>query len=511
VACLGHYNLYLTVNGETSATTLDYLPENTQKSFFVDPSAEHVGDGSSLLPWRDFADGNPDNAMQWAAINDALRFYDVIIYFSARHADTDTAEEMTNLYDDAVVRVKRTDTSTHRLTLDGHALYNTNVFSGAWTYNMGLNSMRLVMTGGCCISIGWDNDASYDYVTLRGFEVTGSGARVRWGGSYSTIEYMNIHDVMDLGATLQFTPALIDGTCIPLGIDHAVTLRHNQLHRTIGEAIYIASNYNYVEDGGCIDGPYSGDNHYDFLIEGNIVDQPGFHGGEGDAIDLKAGIYNVTIRGNLLTNLVGYGITTLGQMPNSTHLSNYLIEGNIIEDAPPPWYASISPNGLKGAIIRNNVLRDCIPGSYGAITQDVRAPGTPTGAQFQLENNTIDGGCYSFVFAALDDVPILRNNLFLDPGSIVSSNSGLDSDYNLFVGAFGDFAEGPNSVLVPTNDGIVRQVGMDDHLVPNSPAIGVGLNLSPLFTADIERTPRSLDGPWDIGAYTFQSANVRNR
>ena len=498
----GTYTVQLMANGRPAQTTVTLEPIESQTAFYVDPSALRVGDGSALTPWRDFEDGNPNQAAHWAAINRALAVSDVTIFFSARHADSDTAEEMTNAYTDAVVRVNRTDTSAHHLTLDGESFYNTNVFAGAWASNHGTNRMRLRMTGGCCVSIGWDNDASYDHVTLRGFEVTGSGGRVRWGGSFSVIEDMWIHDVTDLGATLQFTPAVIDGTCIPIGIDHDVTIRHNLIERNIGESIYIASNYNYVEDGGCVEGPFSGDNHYDFLVEQNTVDEPAFYGAEGDGVDFKAGIYNVTIRQNLIKHLRGYGITTLGQMPNSTHPSNYLIEQNIIEDAPGPWYAGISPNGLKGAIVRNNVIRNCTPDSYGALTQDVRAPGTPTGAMFQVYNNVLDG-CGGPTFAAMDDAPVLRNNLFLSP-PFIAANNGIDSDWNVFVQSPPPTPEGPNSEVVPSAEGIVVARGLDDHLVLGSPAIGAGFNLSSLFTFDLEGSPRPATGPWDVGAYVFK-------
>jgi len=322
------------------------------------------------------------------------------------------------------------------------------------------------------------------------------------------MEYLTIHDVSILGSTFQFHPALLDGTCIPLGISHDVTIRHNRLINNIGESMYIASNYNWPDDGGCVEGPDSGDNHYDFLIEGNTIDEAGFYGEEGDGIDLKAGIYNVTIRGNFIRGLRGSGITMAGQMPNSTHDSNYLIEGNIIEDAYPPFYSSINIGGTKGLTIRNNVLRNCQPGSYGAIVSAVRqdspdgTPLTPTNARIQVYNNTIDGGldnaCVGMSFTYVDDVVVLRNNLFLDsPPGLAAPQ--IDSDFNLFVGTLPNSPEGPNSDVVPTADGIVVARGSDDHLAPMSPAIGQGTPI-PSFNVDIGGNPRN-PSVWDIGAY----------
>jgi hypothetical protein len=116
------------------------------------------------------------------------------------------------------------------------------------------------------MSIGWDDDNQRDYVTIRGFEVTGPGARIRWGGNYSYLERMWVHDVKVTGATVQFNQAVTDGTCLDLGIDHDVTVRNNLIQKGIGEGIYVAGNYNDPSDGGCQTGPNGGDNHYDVLL-----------------------------------------------------------------------------------------------------------------------------------------------------------------------------------------------------------------------------------------------------
>jgi hypothetical protein len=510
----GTYTLQLSVTDATGTTqaqtTVRYLPASSQVEFYVDPTFERIGNGTARLPWRDFEDGNPLQDAQWAAINNALATSDVIVYFSARQALEDLRETIIGGLgpQDAVVRVRRIDTSTHRLTLDGMSMYNTNDLLGNWVPNTGVNRMRLFMTGGCCISIGWDNDTSMDYVTIRGFELTGPGGRVRWGGSYSVMEYLWIHDVSVLGSTFQFNPATIDGTCIPIGIDHDVTIRHNRLERNIGESMYIASNYNAAEDSGCLTPPNDGDTHHDFLVEANLIIEPGFYGQEGDGIDFKAGIYDVTIRGNYITRLRGNGISNLGQMPASTHLSNFLIEGNVIENAPPPYFATMTLNGLKGVIVRNNVLRNCDPGSYGAIVSQARTPGvTPNGAKIQMYSNTIDG-CYGAGFQDMDDAPVLRNNLFLTPeGSpaITGAPAGIDSDFNLFtITALPATPEGPDSIIWPTAEGIVVLRGVDEHLAapsPFNPAIGQGIPI-PTFNVDIAGNPRT--GPvWDIGAYVF--------
>jgi hypothetical protein len=193
--------------------------------------------------------------------------------------------------------------------------------------------MRLKMTDGCCFSIGWDDDVKRDYITIRGFEVTGSGARVFWGGSHSVLENMWVHDITTLGATLIFSGAVSEyPACQELGKSHAITVRNNLIERGIGEGLYIAGNYLLESDGGC---PSYGNTHSDILIESNTIRAPGINGDQGDGIDLKAGLMNVTVRNNVIQSTYtksgddgGNGIVTLGTFAPAR--TNYLIERNLI-------------------------------------------------------------------------------------------------------------------------------------------------------------------------------------
>src|SRR5213594_459693 len=100
-------------------------------------------------------------------------------------------------------------------------------------------------------SLGWyDGDPYFqqwnggqggklDYVTMRGFEVTGISGRVTWGGSYSVLEYIWSHDVTDEGAPVQLAAAVTDYTaCIDMGRSHDITIRNVLVERVIGEGLY---------------------------------------------------------------------------------------------------------------------------------------------------------------------------------------------------------------------------------------------------------------------------------
>src|ERR1051326_3992247 len=170
-----------------------------------------------------------------------------------------------------------------------------------------------------------------NYTTIRGFDVSGSTGRVVFAGNYSVVEYMHIHDVTDVGATLMFHAA-VNPDCTPaFGNLHDITIRNNIIERGFGEGIYISGNY--LEDGGCL---AWGNTHNDILIEGNLIDQTLSNGGQPDNIDLKAGLMNLTIRKNILKGggLQSAGIVSLGLIPGSDNLpaarTNYLIEDNLI-------------------------------------------------------------------------------------------------------------------------------------------------------------------------------------
>jgi len=403
-------------------------------AFYVDPSFTGTGDGSERAPWRTLVeDHNPAFAGQWAAINRALADGSVTVYFSARQSRRDAPEELVGS-----VRVARADRSEHRLTLDGMSVWNTDDAAPRWKPYTGTSRMRIRMTRGCCFSIGWDDDVSRDYVTMRGFEVTGSGARIRWGGSDTVLEYIWSHDVKGVGATVQFNAAATDWPeCRDLGRCRDITIRNNLIERGIGEGIYLAGTYTRTEDGGC---PGYGVTHRSILIEGNTIVDSGINGEEGDGIDLKAGLVDVTVRNNVIRNphagkRGADGITCLGE-PGGAR-TNYVIEGNRITGARHGMILG----GLNGAVIRGNVVE----GSTRVGIYLCADPGRPDRA-VEISRNTVRG-C-GIGLGEVDGV-VLRHNVLTGRGRQITgwSVKGLDSDWNFMTPAGSEFPEGPHSVV----------------------------------------------------------------
>ena len=497
----GTYTFQLAVSdgtfNATGSTTVTVNPASSQTEFYVDPTyTGSVETGAAATPWKTLIETDPSSSGRWATINAALAAGPVIIYFSARNAGTDSAEEIVGS-----IRVRRTDRSTNRLTLDGMSRYNTNDANPSWVDYAGANRMRIRVTSGCCFSIGWfsslSGDGKLDYVTLRGFEVTGSSARITWGGSYSVLEYIWSHDVTTLGATIQFDAAVTDyPACADLGKSHDITIRNVLVERGIGEGIYIAGTYLETDHGGC---PATGNNHSDILIEGNTVRDPGINGGEGDALDLKAGLLNVTVRNNIFLNPHGSGdgITMLGTFGSVD--SNYLIEGNVIVNAPE--YGGLTIQSAHGITIRNNVIYNS---AGGAIL--FSGDSAYSNREVEIYNNTLYNNGSGIGIDHVDRI-IIKNNLIFgnsSPGNY-SSSSNITSDYNLWAPNSARWSEGTHSIIQMSTSGITADPARGDfHLTVGSRAIAKGVALNATgFATDIDGNPRPQGAAWAIGAYQF--------
>jgi len=511
-ATTGVYTFQLAVSDGTSVVTRSVTatvnPASSQTAFYVDPTYVGAGIGTAASPWSSFHDGNPSYTAQWNAINSALASSDVIVYFSARKAGSDTPEEIVG-----TVNVKRTDTSTHRLTLDGMSKYNTNDSAPSWLDYAGTSKMRIRgnRTNGNPVyfSLGWyDADPFYqqwnggrggkfDYVTMRGFEITGVSGRVTWGGSYSVLEYIWSHDVTDEGAAVQFAAAVTDyPDCVDMGRSHDITVRNILVERVHSEALYMAGTYLLTQFAGC---PSYGNTHSDILIENNTIRFSGQNGGEGDGIDLKAGLMNITVRGNLVQNSAGgtaHGLVAEGVFTGRT---NYLFEGNRIFNGNG---SGISMTGQNGTVVRNNIIQ----GMQGAGIRSA-AMGSFGCSNVEVHNNTVYNNMGSGISITATNGIKLSNNLVVGNGSggTSSGSSNISSDYNLWAPSNATWSDGTHSIIQTSTAGITANpAGGDFHLISGSPAVDRGVNLSATgFAVAVDGILRPQGTAWDIGAYEF--------
>lgn len=474
-------------------------------SFFVDPDfAGSTRDGSASNPWQSLVDFQTN--VPWDAINAQLSTDPVDVYFAARKAASDIQHVAT-----AGVLMKRTSGSVHRLTVDGKSRYNTNVGSPSWADYVGLNTFKVALASGS-VALG-DNSSpggtfyTQHYLTMRGFEVTGVGARVRWKGSHTIVEDIYSHDVTGTDPCFLFGAAT-DVNCNDYGRDTDITIRRIRCINGMGESIYINGNYQRVEDGGC---PSYGNTHSNILIEDFWIENSGINGAQGDGIDLKAGLQNVIIRRGTIKNTTSSGekgIVSNGIFSPASNSSNFLIENVNLFNTP-----GIVLSYVNGAVIRNCVLANSA--AYGRLTGISTSTNGDGVFNYNVEayHNTLLRGAIGFIDT--QTLVRLRNNL-ISRLSVSDEQlgqhgtfSGLDSDYNCLIngGATGNWSEGGHSVyLSGSADLFLDEENFNLRLKPGVAPIGAGVALSPAFPDPDGVTRPGVSG-WDMGAYQSSPAS----
>jgi len=460
-------------------------PPGPTTYFHVDPDYEgDPKDGSAEHPW------NSLTGEAWTSIDAALASENVTVYFSAREAGADEDETT-----DDELQILRTDTSTHRLTLDGMSRYNGDDASPAWEDYAG--GSRFSITAGYPINTGSGTKRSY--VTLRGFKATagvaGYGGQIihYWGGDHVIIEHNILtHDAAaDHGAALQFGYAHHqdsegNGGCTD------IVIRGNTVHDTYGECIYIGGS----EDTGL-------PAHSGVLVENNVTYNCGVYGGQGDCIDPKDGITDLVIRGNLCHD--GALADNVNGIPSSSPMTAV---GNVIYNMPNKGISlgTFWGRGFSGSLIANNVIYG--NGSDGIYigTDSLDRPIEHTA----VLNNTVHGNGGSGLIVGsggggITDITVI-NNLFIgnDTGiggwgstlGVITNNDVFGNTAN-YSGPFPDMTGSDGNISA---DPLFTDSDAGDfHLQTGSPAVDSGAEVD--LDDDIEGTPRPQGGGFDMGAY----------
>src|SRR6185369_17867639 len=129
-----------------------------QTQLFVDPDFSGAGTGAASAPWRAL------DPSAWLKINTELASGDVTVFFSARAADADVYQTTT-----AQLQLRRTDTSSNRLTLDGMSRYNANDATPVWFDYTGTSRFTINYGGWDAITGTTNSPYLASYITLRGF------------------------------------------------------------------------------------------------------------------------------------------------------------------------------------------------------------------------------------------------------------------------------------------------------------------------------------------------------
>ena len=443
--------------------------------YYVDPDWTGAENGTASQPWSAL------NSATWVAINNSLTNGDVTIYFSAREANSDIGE----MYGGRL-SIYRTSTSSYRLTVDGMSKWNTDDTYPSWQDYMGNSKLKL--SPSASIALGW-YEAQQDNITMRGFEVSGSVARVMFAGDNLIVEHIYSHDITTNGATVQMAYANNDSCIETYGRFSNVIIRNNYIENGYGESIYV---------GGTNSCPSYGNSHDNILIENNTIINAGVNGAQGDGIDVKNGITNVTVRGNTIIGARNLGITAAGVYSGNQNLliENNKIYGGLnrgIQVGSGTWSAY-----ANGATIRNNIV-------YNNTDVGISITGSGQGSQnINIYNNTVYGnGKMGLSYGTVNNHNSKNNLVFANNNngnqiSIWGTNTNIVSDYNLYSPSGGYGSEGTNSLIVSDASGLViNAVNGDFNLKSGSQAIDSGITLVDFYKDYFA---------WDIGAYEYIQA-----
>jgi hypothetical protein len=434
-----------------------------QAKFYVDPdygSGNETPNGTVMSPWVRLG------ASEWAAINSRLDVEDVVVYFSSKEAGTAASE----VYGGELV-VQRTNTSSHRLTLDGMTKYNINDVSpsaGTWLDTAGNYRLRLA-GGGSGLALGWHSGhGKRNNITLRGFEASGPHARVVFGGDNIIVEHIHVHDVTGNGPgmLLMYAP-FDDGQCRLMGVFRNIVVRNNTIERTLGEGLYL---------GGTDNCPALGNTHDGILVENNTINHPGINGGQGDGIDIKDGLSNVTVRGNRISDThLGSGITVAGGY--GSERQGIIIEHNqIYRSAQRGILVGSNWGDPRGYIIRYNTI---VNSSSAGVSLSGGATSSIDVYDIAIHCNTIAGNGGEGVSGSYTDHLSVLNNLVFDnnPSSpnfqitvdTAIRNSGTAvNDYNLY--STGSAQANANAIAGPNNQIRTSSAGLT--VDPQNPGWG---------------------------------------
>jgi hypothetical protein len=466
-------------------------------NYYLDPDWAGTQSGTQAQPFASFTSG------AWSTINAALATDDVTVYLSARAAGSDT-EDVLN----ATINITaKTANPAGMLTINGRGFYNTNDSSPSWSAYSGSSKARIN-----AVDSQNDSHVKYNKVIIDGVHIfqNSGGKGLTICGDNWTIQNSNIEHGASGGSPLVLLVPTSDsaheGSSAWCPASSNITIQNNNIHDSVGELIYLggagcSQNDANLSNTSCNGKP----SHNNISILNNTLKNCGSFASQGDCIDMKGGLTNVTIRGNDIANsgavtraIVGQGIQTDGTNQNILIERNYIHNHTSIEDAAIAIVNSWgTPNGYT---VRNNIIATITSGAgihvYGTQSTGVK-----------LFNNTIynaSGSCMSSNSGSTVEV---RNNACLsnNGGGAQTSLSGtITSTNNAFSGTWGGTC---TSCVAGLSTNAFTNLAGGDFSVPSGSALrNLGMTLTS-FSDDHIGTSRPQDSGWDIGA---RESNINN-
>jgi hypothetical protein len=464
-----------------------------QTTYYLDPDWTGTKSGTQSQPFASI------NA-QWSTINTALASGNVTIYLSARDAGSDTDDVLA----ESVDLTSKTANPTGTLILIGNQFYNTNDSTPSWSAYSGTSKSRVQ-------SIDSQNagHTKYSKVTIDGMHILqNSGSKGlticgdNWTVQNSDIEHGSLGG-SPLVLIVPTADAAHEGSSSYCPASSAITIQNNTIHNSVGELIYVGGAGCAINDANLSDTNCNGKpSHSGITISGNTMYGCGSWASQGDCIDMKGGLTNVTISRNNISNtladndnraIVGQGIQTDGTNQNILIERNYIHDLGGVDDAAIAVVNSWgTPNGYT---IRNNII-DTVTGRTAVHIYGTQSAGV------ELYNNTIynaGGFCLSSVSGTIT----VKNNVCFSNnagGAQVSLSGTITSTHNAYGGTWS--AACTSCVSGVTSAAFTNAAGGDFSIPTTSALKDVGTTIA-TFANDYAGTSRPQGAAWDIGAYEY--------
>ncbi|MDA1047241.1 MAG: right-handed parallel beta-helix repeat-containing protein [Verrucomicrobia bacterium] len=328
------------------------------------------------------------------------------------------------------------------------------------------------------------NLSGTQYITLKGFEITGGAAAIRiykhgdTMAKFVTLEGLHIHHLGGVAVTCNHVGNLYEG----------MVFRRNHIHHTSGhgEAFYLGSN---SESNGKTQTQF-----FHGLIEGNYIhDLKGPQVSQGDGIELKDGSWGNLVRDNVIHDVKYPGVIvydTDGKEPN-------VIERNLI--------FNVADSGIQAAsdaVVRNNVIFNC--GGAGIYSRDHQS--AVVGNLTITHNTVVNTGK-----TALRIIPPSKGKY---SGSVIEANNALYGGTALrvpadgFVTFSGNVGQGSVSVSKLGLDEWRNTGRLNRDLTEALYPIGGSSLLrmaNPRYSTKDDFDGRSRGSSRDVGAYRFEA------
>ena len=290
----------------------------------------------------------------------------------------------------------------------------------------------------------------------------------------ATVKLTSCQDCVVTGCALQsdeINGLIIEGSS-KITVQNCDIFKNKRSGFMVGTSRDITIRGNTFRDNGATGMTIKTENSGGVPVTGLLIENNTFTGNVGAALNL-CNVWDSMIRNNLFYNGGRGGITLFQAEPDNTNRNNSIIANTVYYSPDQGNYCLKFEGGCLNTVVRNNIF-------YGA------RYGTIQPTLDSLESLDMD---YNLI-GTYQDAPLLGEQYADGSEGYVYTIEFWKNDRGF--DRHSVFQQDPKFVSVEKND---------YRLAPDSPAVGVGADISSLAQADKDGAPRLAGVPCDLGCY----------